>query len=128
MPPAAPTFEQILEDLETFEVERPELEPMRTLETQTSTVSSNCNTTTDNDDDDRRNSSSKLPVPVASGNPEQLMAQWLRTFDTFRADVQELHRLRRELQLCRADLTDRGQTIADEMEAIERRVTEALQQ
>lgn len=120
--PAAPTFEQILEDLETFEVERPEHKPTRTLEKETSASDNTSNTSsqTDVDDDDSKNSS-------GSANPEHLMAQWLRTFATFRADVQELHRLRRQLQLCTADLSDQGQAIADELKAIERRVSDALQ-
>lgn len=119
IPPAPPTIEQILEDLETFEVERPDIAPIRTLE------SSDEQTTSPTHGDGVENNADATVADTDTKESKQLDLWW-QTFTTFHQDVNELHRRRRRLQLLEADLTDTRDVIATELQDLKRRVESAL--
>lgn len=118
--PAAPTFEQILEDLDTFEIEKPELEPVRSLHT----ITSGKNELNQELPVDDEANSSALPSKLDAS--QQQMGPWLRTFETFRTDVSALHILRRQLQMGKTELQESRQGIHTELDDLRRRVTDAL--
>lgn len=75
-PPKPQTFAQMVEDLDTFEVERVPV-VVRTLKADAISVE-----TGDNNNEDIRDAN---------------LAQWWDAFETFQTDVQEMHKLRREI-------------------------------
>lgn len=125
--PAPPTFQQILEDLETFEVERAEHEPLRCLDATDDVsvaASANQHSTTD---ENVTNAPAATPVADAEAQESsERLALWWRTFTTFRHDVNELHRYRRQLQVYEADLIDTRDGIDTELQGLRRRVEDAL--
>lgn len=109
-PPAAPTFAQILEDLETFQSEKPPLEQTRTFITSgnTSTESS------------QNTSSSSGTASVTNVN------EWWKTFETFQSDVQHLKHIRREFNQTSADLNEANADIVQQAERMKQQIAEAL--
>lgn len=91
-PPEAPTFAQILEDLNTFEVERPIAAEVRTLESSTTGSPTTAHSN---------------PAATRDAN----LTEWWSTFDTFRMDVQDLHRLRRKILASKEELVMANQEV-----------------
>lgn len=101
-PPTAPTFAQILDDLESFQSEKPPLEQTRTLDVSLGT------------------SSSSGAESVANIN------EWWKTFETFQSDVRHLKHIRREFKQARAELIEANADIVKHSEHMKQQIAEAL--
>lgn len=110
-PPTAPTFAQILEDLETFQSEKPPLEHTRTFDV------SGVNTSTENS---QNSSSSSGAASVTNVN------EWWKTFETFQSDVRDLKHIRREFKQARTELNEANADIIQHSERMKQQIAEAV--
>lgn len=111
-PPTAPTFAQILEDLETFQSEKAPLEQTRTFD-----ISGGGNMSTESS---QNTSSSSGAAPVTNVN------EWWKTFETFQSDVQHLKHIRREFKQARAELNEANADVVHHSERMKQQIAEAL--
>lgn len=103
-PPKPPTFAQMLEDLTTFEVERPVPDEVRTIEPDAMLISTN------------------NEAAARDAN----LTQWWNAFETFRTDVQELHKLRRKLIASKNDLVEANDEVAKQIGEVKQKIEDAL--
>lgn len=98
-PPKPPTFAEILEDMETFLVEKPPIERVRSLP---STPSTDANTKID-------------------------LENWWKVFETFYADNEDLQSVRRKIIACQKELEESKKEIKDKTDSIQNEIDVALQ-
>lgn len=107
-PPAPPTIEQILEDLETFQVEKPEIEKIRTYNHQPLSANSSQSGSTSGDTND------------------EAVSEWWKTFETFQSDIHDLHKLRRNFKLAKNEMIEASDSIISKSNEIKKEISEAL--
>lgn len=100
-PPKPPTFAQVLEDMETFLVEKPPIEKVRTLPTATN-PDGNSN--------------------IISNDVEH----WWKVFETFCSDNDDLQNVRRKILASQKLLDDTKREINEATDSIQREIDEAL--
>lgn len=106
-PPEPPTFAQILEDLNTFEIERPINTEVRSLEIPTSSASHSNDTT--------------------AATRDATFTKWWSAFETFRSDVQDLHRLRRKILSAKEELVKANDEVVYKVDEAKRHIKEAIE-
>lgn len=102
-PPKPPTFAQILEDMETFLVEKPPIEKVRVLTSSTTNLDGNPN-----------NSCNDLDM-------------WWKVFETFYSDNEDLQSVRRKIIASQKLLDDKKMEINDKTNSIQHEIDVALQ-
>lgn len=90
-PPDPPTFDQILEDLKTFKVEQPEVPKVRSIIPSDEQVQPIFGTGT---------SQPVSPSPQTTVD----IADWWKTFETFLCDINDLNKLKSNLEQAKSDL------------------------
>lgn len=111
-PPEPPTFAQILEDLNTFEVERPIAAEVRTL-VEATTASNIVATTQQNNN--------------TAATRDANLTKWWSAFETFRTDVEDLHRLRRKILSAQQDLVDINDEVDNQVSEARRKIDTAIE-
>lgn len=101
-PPKPPTLAQILEDMETFVVEKPPIERIRSLPSSNST----------------HEQATELNIDLED---------WWKVFQTFHSDNEDLQFIRRKLVASQKQLDERKKEIKDKTDAIQREIDVALQ-
>lgn len=99
-PPKPPTFAQILEDMETFLVEKPPIEKVRTLPTANL----------------EENSKSSCSID-----------DWWKVFETFYSDNEDLQTVRRKITASQTLLGCSKKEITDKIDSIQCEIDKALQ-
>lgn len=103
-PPQPPTFAQILEDMETFLVEKPPIEKVRTLPSSSTNPETNPNNYTCND-----------------------VENWWKVFETFYSDNEDLQNVRRKIIASQKLLDEAKKEINDKTDSIQHEIDVALQ-
>lgn len=98
-PPQPPTFGQIMEDMETFLVEKSPIEKVLTLPSATDEANTSCND----------------------------VDGWWKVFETFNSDNEDLQTVRRKLVASQKQLEDQKKEIIEKTESIQRDIDLALQ-
>lgn len=100
-PPKPPTFTEILEDMETFLVEKPPIERVRSLPNASNS-------------------------PEGSSNNVDL-ENWWKVFETFYSDNEDLQSIRRKIIACQKELEGSKTEIKDKTDSIQHQIDVALQ-
>ncbi|XP_037025563.1 uncharacterized protein LOC119066948 [Bradysia coprophila] len=101
-PPQPPTFASILEDMETFLVEKPPIEKVRTLPSASENAEVNSNSNRNNLED------------------------WWKVFETFYSDNEDLQNVRRRLNASQKLLEDQKKEITEKTDEIQQDIDLAL--
>lgn len=102
-PPKPPTFAQILEDMETFLVEKPAIEKVRTLPNSTTNPEGNSNTSCND------------------------VEMWWKVFETFYSDNEDLQNVRRKINASQKLLEEKKKEITDKTDSIQQEIDVALE-
>lgn len=105
-PPTPPTFAQILEDMETFQVEKPIVEKVRTYDAHNFSggdTSSSFNTSVTNN-----------------------VNEWWKTFETFQCDVHDMKQIRRDFRSAKQELSAANTQIQSQSDRIKADIEKAI--
>lgn len=104
-PPSPPTIEQILEDLETFQVEKPDIEKIRSYNPST-----------------QNSQSVGSPTEINA----ETVAEWWKTFETFQTDIHDLHKMRRNFNIAKNELSEASNAISSKSNKIKEKIDKSL--